>query len=101
MPAIRTKLASISCPSCARYGPNLLRAGTITSWPRHSSASSAVSGRGGWSRCAMMAAFPNGENDDLHDAAVYGLLRIRQGGLMRLSTDLEAEYQPRRPTEYY
>jgi hypothetical protein len=49
----------------------------------------------------MMAAFPNGENDDLHDAAVYGLLRIRQGGLMRLSTDLEAKYQPRRPMEYY
>ena len=48
-----------------------------------------------------MAGFPNGENDDLRDAAVYGLLRIRQGGLMRLSTDLEAEYQPRRPMEYY
>ena len=48
-----------------------------------------------------LAAFPHGENDDLHDAAVYGLLRIRQGGLMRLSTDLEAEYQPRRPVEYY
>jgi hypothetical protein len=30
-----------------------------------------------------MAAFPNGENDDLHDAGVYGLLRILQGGLMR------------------
>jgi hypothetical protein len=37
-----------------------------------------------------MAAFPHGESDDPHDAAVYGLLRIRQGGLMRLSTDLEA-----------
>ena len=23
--------------------------------------------------------FPHGENDHLHDAAVYGLLRIRQG----------------------
>jgi hypothetical protein len=34
-------------------------------------------------------------------AAVYGLLRIRQGGLMRLSTDLESEYQPRRAMEYY
>ena len=47
-----------------------------------------------------MAAFPHGENDDLHDAAVHGLLRIRPGG-MRLSTDLESEYQPRRPREYY
>jgi hypothetical protein len=36
-----------------------------------------------------------------NDAAVYGLLRIHQGGLMRLSTDLEAEYQPRQPMEYY
>jgi len=48
-----------------------------------------------------MAPFPNGGNDDLHDAAVYGLLRIRQGGLMRLSTDLKAEYLPRRAMEYY
>ena len=48
-----------------------------------------------------MAVFPYGENDDLHDAAVYGLLRIRQGGVMRLSTDLESVYQPRRPMEYY
>jgi hypothetical protein len=29
-----------------------------------------------------MASFPYGENDDLHDAAVYGLPRIRQGGLI-------------------
>jgi hypothetical protein len=48
-----------------------------------------------------MASFPYGENDDLHDAAVYGLLRIRQGGLMRLSSDIEYEYQPRPPIEYY
>jgi hypothetical protein len=36
-----------------------------------------------------MAAFPNEENDDLHDDAVYVLLRILQGGLMGLSADLE------------
>jgi hypothetical protein len=30
-----------------------------------------------------MAASPHGQNDDLHDAAVYGLLRIRHCGLMR------------------
>jgi hypothetical protein len=41
-----------------------------------------------------MAAFPNGENDDLHDAAVYGLLRIRQGGLMRLSTAAARGFLP-------
>ena len=49
-----------------------------------------------------MAAFPYGANDDLHDAAVYGLLRIRQGELLRLSTDLEEEaYSPRPIRKYY
>ena len=37
-----------------------------------------------------MAAFPFGEYDDLHDAAVQGLMRFRQGGLIRISSD-EAE----------
>jgi predicted phage terminase large subunit-like protein len=49
-----------------------------------------------------MAAFPYGANDDLHDAAVYGLLRIRQGELLPLSTDLEEEaYSPRPLRKYY
>src|SRR5262249_41532643 len=30
-----------------------------------------------------MAAFPTGEFDDLHDAAVWGLLRLRNGNLIR------------------
>jgi hypothetical protein len=48
------------------------------------------------------AQFPYGSNDDLLDAAVYGLLRIRQGGLMRLPTDEEdEEWRPRRSAEYY
>ena len=34
-----------------------------------------------------MADFPYGENDDLHDAAIWGLLRIRCGGY----TDLACE----------
>jgi phage terminase large subunit-like protein len=28
-----------------------------------------------------MASFPYGESDDIHDAAVWGLLRMRRGGL--------------------
>jgi hypothetical protein len=49
-----------------------------------------------------MAAFPYGANDDLHDAAVYGLLRIRQGELLRLSSDAEEEeFVPRGVRKYY
>ena len=44
-----------------------------------------------------MGAFPLGEFDDLHDAAVWGLLRIRQGNLIHLGTDEEdlEEWKPR------
>ena len=38
----------------------------------------------------QMAGFPYGESDDLHDAAVWGLLRIRRGGF-RITTDEEEE----------
>jgi hypothetical protein len=50
-----------------------------------------------------MAAFPQGEYDDLHDAAVWGLLRLRQGNLIRLGTDEEddPDWKPRPPTKYY
>jgi predicted phage terminase large subunit-like protein len=49
-----------------------------------------------------MSAFPFGANDDLHDAAVYGLLHIRNGGLLRLNSDLEEEeYIPRPVRQYY
>ena len=37
-----------------------------------------------------MAAFPYGEFDDLHDAAVLGLLRLWRGGF-RIATDKEEE----------
>ena len=48
-----------------------------------------------------MAAFPFGEFDDLHDAAVLGLLRLRRGGF-RIATDKEEEeWRPRAATEYY
>ena len=49
-----------------------------------------------------MAAFPYGANDDLHDAAVYGLLHIRQNGLLRVVLDEEEEeYVPRPARAYY
>ena len=49
-----------------------------------------------------MAAFPNGEFDDLHDAAVWGLLRLRQGDLVHIGSDEEdEEWQPRGPRKYY
>jgi len=48
-----------------------------------------------------MAAFPFDEFDDLHDAAVLGLLRIRRGGF-RISTDAEEEeWKPWPRREYY
>ena len=50
----------------------------------------------------QMAAFPNGEFDDLHDAAVQGLLRIRQGGLISIASDERDDpLPPRAPREYY
>lgn len=49
-----------------------------------------------------MAQFPAGEFDDLHDAAVWGLLRLRQGNLVRIGSDEEdEEWTPRGPTKYY
>jgi predicted phage terminase large subunit-like protein len=50
-----------------------------------------------------MAQFPTGEFDDLHDAAIWGLLRIRQGNLIRLGSDEEddPDWKPRPPTKYY
>jgi predicted phage terminase large subunit-like protein len=50
----------------------------------------------------QMAAFPYGESDDMHDAAVWGLLRIRRGGFC-IATDEEdeEEYRPAPAREYY
>lgn len=49
-----------------------------------------------------MAAFPHGAYDDLHDAAVWGLLRIREGNFIRTASDeTEEEYTPPPPREYY
>tara|TARA_Y100000401_G_scaffold40096_1_gene30468 strand:+ start:658 stop:2169 length:1512 start_codon:yes stop_codon:yes gene_type:complete len=50
------------------------------------------------------AAFPNGQHDDLVDCTTLALLRFRQGGFIRLSTDYEDEERPwyeKRREEYY
>jgi len=48
-----------------------------------------------------MAESPHGEHDDLRDAAVLGLLRIRRGGF-RIPTDAEEEpWAPWPRREYY
>ena len=50
-----------------------------------------------------MAAFPHGQYDDLHDAAVQGLRRFREGGLIRIASDEteEENKQERRVAAYY
>jgi predicted phage terminase large subunit-like protein len=48
-----------------------------------------------------MAAFPHGAGDDAHDAAVWGLLRIRRGGFRIPTDEEEEEWKPRPPTKYY
>ena len=48
-----------------------------------------------------MAAFPFGESDDMHDAAVWGILRIRRGGLRIATDEEEEEWRPRPATKYY
>jgi predicted phage terminase large subunit-like protein len=60
--------------------------------------------RAKWVRDLMdeMASFPNGAEDDLHDAAIWGLMRIRSGNFVRVSSDeAEEEWQPRPRRSYY
>jgi predicted phage terminase large subunit-like protein len=48
-----------------------------------------------------MASFPYGQSNDMHDAAVWGLLRIRRGGLRIATDEDEEEYRPAPVREYY
>jgi hypothetical protein len=48
-----------------------------------------------------MAAFPCGESDDAHDAAIWGLLGIRRGGFRIATDEEEEEWTPRTPRKYY
>ncbi len=48
-----------------------------------------------------VAAFPNGENDDLVDSTSQALIRFRQGGFISIPTDYEDEPMPARRHAYY
>jgi predicted phage terminase large subunit-like protein len=47
------------------------------------------------------ASFPNGDHDDLVDSTSQALLRFRQGGFLRLNTDDEEDFVPRRRKAAY
>jgi predicted phage terminase large subunit-like protein len=50
----------------------------------------------------QMAAFPNGEHDDLVDSSTQALIRFRQGGFLRLDSDEREDIQSfRRKAVYY
>jgi len=49
----------------------------------------------------QMAAFPNGDHDDLVDSSSQALMRFRQGGFISVETDEKDEFQRRRPVAYY
>ena len=50
----------------------------------------------------QMAAFPNGDHDDLVDSSTQALIRFRQGGFLRLDSDEREEIQSfRRKRSYY
>jgi predicted phage terminase large subunit-like protein len=47
------------------------------------------------------ASFPNGDHDDIVDSTSQALLRFRQGGFLRLSSDEDDEPVIKRRTAYY
>ena len=47
------------------------------------------------------ASFPVGEHDDLVDSSTQALLRFRQGGFVRMSSDDDEDFIPRAKAEYY
>ena len=58
-----------------------------------------------WAREVIeeVAAFPVGENDDYVDTTTQALLRVRQGGFIRIDTDEadEPRFFKRRSAAYY
>jgi len=49
-----------------------------------------------------LASFPNGDHDDLVDSTSQAMLRFRQGGFIRLNSDMEDEQQYfKRKVSYY
>jgi len=49
----------------------------------------------------QMAAFPNGDHDDLVDSSSQALMRFRQGGFISVETDEVDEFEKRRHAAYY
>jgi predicted phage terminase large subunit-like protein len=50
----------------------------------------------------QMAAFPNGDHDDLVDSSTQALIRFRKGGFIRLDSDEKEEIKSfRRKNTYY
>jgi predicted phage terminase large subunit-like protein len=48
------------------------------------------------------ASFPNGEHDDLMDSTSQALLRFRQGGFIRLTSDeYDDQVMPKKKASYY
>ena len=45
--------------------------------------------------------FPNSKFDDQVDSMTGALMRFRKGGLLRLSTDEQEDFVPRRKMSYY
>jgi len=51
-----------------------------------------------------LAAFPNGDNDDLVDSSSQALLRFRRGGFIQIDSDEQDEvkyFKGRRTERYY
>jgi hypothetical protein len=51
-----------------------------------------------------LAAFPNGDNDDLVDSTSQALIRYRQGGFIGIESDEQEEvryFKGRRTERYY
>jgi predicted phage terminase large subunit-like protein len=56
-----------------------------------------------WAREVVeeMAAFPNGDHDDLTDSSTQALIRFRQGGFLRLESDEREDLKSFRRKQIY
>ena len=45
--------------------------------------------------------FPAGKHDDMVDSTTQALIRFRQGGFIKLITDDDVDFQPRKQRAYY
>jgi phage terminase large subunit-like protein len=56
-----------------------------------------------WAREVVeeMAAFPNGDHDDLTDSSTQALIRFRQGGFLKLESDEREDLKSFRRKQIY